>query len=92
MATTSECRHEDFEAWVEVNRFEDTGRFMADVRVHCKECMLPFRFIGLPVGMLWENPAMSVDGCEARLPIEPETEKRIMGGGRYEMPRVELPN
>lgn len=81
-----DCRHLDFAACVSVARLEDTGRFVAEVRVVCTHCREPFRFQGLQPGILHERPSCSIDGLEANLPIEPEIEKRLFGGARYEIP------
>ena len=72
----SECEHKDFIASVAVNRLEDTPGgaitgFAADVHVQCADCNKPFRFLGMPGGLYFEHPAVSVDGTEARLPIAP---------------------
>lgn len=63
------CNHEQFDATVTVNRLEDSGRFVADVRVKCVQCGEPFRFLGLPTGLDLNGAAVSVDGQEARLAI-----------------------
>lgn len=68
------CEHKNFAANVQVNRIEDNGRFMADVSVCCIDCGTPFRFIGLPAGMDYNSPCVSVDACEARMPIAPKGE------------------
>ena len=65
------CVHENFEANVTVNRLEDTGGFAADVTVTCIDCQVPFRFLGLPVGLDLVGATTSVDGTEARLAICP---------------------
>lgn len=74
------CLHMNFEANVEVNRIlkdETSGeveRYSADVRIDCADCHLPFRFIGLPVGVDLNGAAVSVSGQEARLTIAPKGE------------------
>lgn len=68
------CEHKNFEADVTVNRIEDIGRFMADVRVRCVDCGTPFRFVGLPAGMDYNSPTVSVDATEGRFPIAPKGE------------------
>lgn len=68
----SPCVHPDFEAEVTVSRLVDSGRFAADVRIHCKVCRLPFQFKGLLVGLDLEGACVSVDGLEARLAIVPQ--------------------
>lgn len=68
------CKHTDFEASVQVNRLDDVGRFMADVRVKCAECGTPFRFVGLPSGVDLNSPTVSIDATEGRFPIGPKGE------------------
>ena len=80
------CEHPDFIANVAVNRFPETGRFSADVKVECSACHEPFRFLGVPGGLSWEVPRVSIDGCELRAPIEPEGEKRLLTNSTFEMP------
>lgn len=71
-----DCDHMNFMANVEVARLEPskiggTMRFSADVTIHCTECGVPFRFIGLPAGVDLNGAATSVNGEEARLAIAP---------------------
>lgn len=70
------CEHKDFSAEVDVSRLEDTGRFMADVRIKCADCGLPFRFIGLPCGVDVNGAAVNINGQEAHLSIAPHNEVR----------------
>lgn len=72
------CKHEKFQATMEVARIEDTGRFMAEVGVRCTECGTPFQFFGLPVGFNYDRAMMSIDSLEAHLPICPQGEKPTM--------------
>ncbi len=69
-----ECQHLDFDAYVAVNRLEDSGRFAADVRIECRDCRKPFVFKGLPPGVNLDGAAVSIDGTEARLAIAPQDE------------------
>ena len=80
------CRHLTFGAFVAVQRLEDTGRFVAELRVLCLHCREPFRFIGLTPGLSYVEPSCAIDGTEALLPIEPEVEKRLFAGARYVVP------
>lgn len=50
---------------------EDTQRFMADIKIYCDDCGMPFRFIGFRCGASTTQPAVSVAGEELRVPIEP---------------------
>lgn len=70
----SGCKHKNFDANVEVSRLEDIGRFTADVRIHCRDCGVPMRFIGLPAGVDLNGAAVSADATEARLAIAPRGE------------------
>jgi len=72
------CEHKAFAANVAVNRLEDTGKFAADVTIRCRDCNLPFQFIGLPCGLNSEGAAVSVDGTEARLAIVPYGQARTI--------------
>jgi hypothetical protein len=65
------CKHHNFKANVAVNRLEDSGGFMADVRITCTECDLPFEFIGLEPGLKMQGAAVSIDGQELRIAISP---------------------
>ena len=71
------CEHQDFAARVCVVRLErsDTDAaivgYTAEVGVNCSDCGEAFVFIGLPIGSLAGEPACSVDGIEARMPIRP---------------------
>lgn len=66
------CKHRNFRADVNVGIIEDTGRYMADVRVQCAECGLPFQFLGLEPGLDMSGARVSVDGLEARMAICPQ--------------------
>ena len=65
------CKHGQFAAGVKIARLEDSGRFMAEVRVRCAECGLPFEFRGLQPGLNMNGAAMSIDAQEAFLAIVP---------------------
>lgn len=75
------CKHEEFDACVDVNRLEDSGRFCADIRIKCRQCSEPFRFLGLPAGLDLNGASVSVDGTEAHLAIgTAETVANIIDG------------
>ncbi len=83
-----DCTHQQFRADVDVNRFEDTGAFMADIRVQCIACGEPFRFLGVDAGLRWDRPTCSIDGRELHAPIEPEGEPRLQSRASYHMPAI----
>lgn len=74
---SAECCHEEFQAEVDVHRLTDSGTFRADVRVHCKRCGEPFRFLGAPPGIMQPHPCVNADGTELSVGIEPEGQKRF---------------
>lgn len=79
------CKHVHFDARVEVSRLHDIGRYAADVHVWCADCNTPFMFLGLPNGLDLDQPTVSIDATEARLPIHPvdETRKPLVGVKGY---------
>lgn len=83
-----DCPHENFYATVNVARMLDTGKFIADIKIHCVECEEPFRFLGVPAGIAWDHPACSIDGLELHAPIEPELEKRLHATASFQMPDI----
>lgn len=85
---TLNCQHEDFVACVDVNRLTDTGKYIADIRIKCKQCDESFRFIGVPAGLLFDRPACSIDSIELRVPIEPEGEARLQTSASFQMPEI----
>lgn len=66
------CDHTEFRASVKVSRFtreEQTALDLGvDVAVHCMDCEEPVHFLGMPGGVDFKHPTMSVDRREARLP------------------------
>lgn len=86
MTDPKTCSHEQFAAAVDVNRMEDTGRFIADVRIHCVQCGEPFRFIGVGAGIAWDRPACSIDEIELHAPIEPQGIPHLQRTARFQMP------
>lgn len=89
----ADCKHNRaHKATVSVGYLEDTGRFTAEIRIEC-ECGRPFQFLGLPLGVDMNGPAMSVDGQEARLAIAPvgtvpqPLDKHLLTGFRVRGPR-----
>jgi hypothetical protein len=63
------CEHKTFSAQCAVARVEDIGRFVLEVKISCMGCGTPFQFIGIPPGLSYESPTVSVDGLEAHLPV-----------------------
>ena len=72
-----ECKHFNFECKTTVNRLEDIGRFQADIKINCKDCGKPFRFVGLPVGLNLNGASVSFEGTEGRFAILPEDKNNM---------------
>jgi hypothetical protein len=83
-----DCQHENFDARVSVGRILDVGKFVADVTINCRDCGEPFRFVGVPAGLNYGQPMVSIDGLELRAPIEPEIEARLHEQASYHMPII----
>lgn len=83
-----DCAHEEFHTDVKVTRLEDSGKFIAEIQVKCLQCNEPFRFVGLPAGLAFDRPTVSIDELELHAPIEPEGEKRLQTSARFQMPDV----
>lgn len=86
MSGPKTCEHKQFSATVAVNRMEDTGRFIADVKIGCVECGLAFEFIGPAAGIAWDRPTVSIDGTEMHVPIEPCYQPRLRHTASFEVP------
>ncbi len=80
------CPHQGFAADVAVNRLEDTGKFVADIRIRCVQCDEAFRFLGVPSGLRFDAPTVSIDEVELHVPIEPEGQKRLQTSALFRMP------
>lgn len=83
-----DCIHENFSAQVNVQRFLDTGKFLAEITVTCVACKVAMRFIGPPAGLGWESPHVSIDGTELRAPIEPAIETKLATSASFTMPEI----
>jgi hypothetical protein len=68
------CKHENFKVQAQVNRLTDeeggeVKKYSVDIEIHCADCFMPFRFIGLPGGVSPSQPTVNFDGTELRAPI-----------------------
>lgn len=66
------CEHYNFDATVRVARIEDKGRFMAEIRITCRDCGTPMQFMGLEAGLNFDGATVSLDGLEANIGIHPQ--------------------
>jgi hypothetical protein len=70
------CKHEEFNANVAVHRIQKSDlepdeivAYQADIKVECRQCGQPFEFFGLPMGMSFYQPTISIDGQVMRVPL-----------------------
>jgi hypothetical protein len=83
------CEHLEFHVDAAVQRvgMNDPGQhgrvraFMAEVHINCGQCGEAFRFMGVPAGMSYAAPAVSVDETEIRLPMRPASADPDFGLG-----------
>ena len=74
------CKHMNFETGAKVGRLHEEGKpemitgYRLDLIVRCKDCGLPFEFVGLPGGYHPGQPTVNIDGTELRCPITPSTD------------------
>jgi|SRR5580700_686421 hypothetical protein len=74
----TKCEHKDFKAMVNVGRLLDNATescvvgYIADIRIKCAECGLPFEFLGLEPGVDTQGARVSLDGLEARIALTPK--------------------
>jgi hypothetical protein len=72
----NDCDHQNFHAEVKVGRISKgeggpITHYVADVRVTCTVCNLPFEFVGVPTGFAFSGPHCSPDLQELRAPLRP---------------------
>lgn len=85
------CQHMNFECRADVGRLSEieggpiTG-YTVGITVKCRDCGLPFRFIGLPAGNHFAEPRVSMDGIELRAPLEPATHVKFQARASYVLP------
>lgn len=80
------CPHEDFAVEAAVGRITDgeggpVMAFVCELRVECVRCREPFRFIGVPAGVMPGRPACSVDEKTLNIPIRPASSDPDFGLG-----------
>lgn len=76
------CAHLNFAVKANVGRILQDGSedktpaaYLMELTVWCKDCELPFEFVGMPmVGLNFQHPMVNVDSTELRAPIKPKGE------------------
>jgi hypothetical protein len=86
----ADCTHLNFSASVGVARLEDRGGFMAEIKVHCADCGIPFQFLGLEPGLDLHGARVSLDCLEANIAIAPQgtwpshVQRMVNGRGKFD--------
>ena len=80
------CAHEDFSANAGIARLSAVEggpitAYSVELRVECARCREPFRFMGVPAGMLPNRPACSLDELTLNIPIRPASSDPDFGLG-----------
>ncbi len=77
------CEHLNFEAVVTINRLGDpvVKGYSAKITVECRDCKEPFRWIGVPAGLLPTQPCCSVDEKTLNAPLRPASSDPDFGLG-----------
>jgi hypothetical protein len=74
------CEHKNFESSVRIGRLtteeepDVVSKYMADIKIQCADCKLPFEFMGVPNGMSFFQPMLNIDNTEMRAPLKPSTD------------------
>jgi hypothetical protein len=68
------CEHENFNAYVDVHKISQTEGgptvvYSVETKISCRECGQPLEFVGVPNGMSFYRPTVSIDGRELRTPM-----------------------
>jgi hypothetical protein len=85
------CEHQAFQCNAAVGRLSELPggpitSYTVEITVHCTECGLPFRFIGLPAGNHYAEPRVSMDGTQLRAPLEPAEHQKFQLQASYAFP------
>jgi hypothetical protein len=67
------CSHAGQRVAAAVHRFIDRPEWMAEITIVCTDCGTPFKFLGLPSGVSFRQPRVSIDSRELVAPIAPDT-------------------
>lgn len=72
----TDCAHPDFATEVGVHRLTESGdcvrNFVAEIKIRCTACGLPFQFLGAPTGFGFRYPTVDVPATTLHAPIAPD--------------------
>lgn len=70
------CPHMNHSVFASVGRIQKSDlepetivAYTADIKIQCRDCGQPYEFLGLPNGMSFYQPTVSIDGLELRAPL-----------------------
>ena len=66
--------------------------FHADFKVQCRECGLPFEFVGLPLGFSHYRPTVAIDGTILHQPLIPQGGKVTEGLAGFNVTMQSFPS
>lgn len=75
MSGSTQCPHSDLHYSLHHVGLADTNLHYLEITGHCKICEKKLMFRGAPMGMSLEQPCISPDGQEIRLPFLCEGEE-----------------
>lgn len=68
------CDHTHFHQHSDFQFLADKKILMLNLTLHCKDCGMPFKFVGVPAGISLSRATTSFGGNELRVPVEPAPE------------------
>ena len=80
------CQHEAFHGQFDIKRMADTGDILAEIQIRCTQCNTPFRFKGVPAGVHFEHPTVTITGEQLLAPIEPAVTPVLQTQATFTMP------
>jgi hypothetical protein len=93
------CPHLNFECHCEVNSIQkddlhpdEIVAYTLDVRTNCRDCGQEFEFFGIPNGMSFYQPTMSIDAKRVCIPMVLPGTKPPLGLAGYSVSFTEYPD
>ena len=83
---TEPCKHEGHLVDAHVTFLDDANRWVVSFKLRCAQCGEAFRFIGLPAGVSFAHPTVSITGTELIVPIEPEGTPMLQSHATFHVP------
>jgi hypothetical protein len=84
------CKHENFCLDATINRLEDLGAFIADIKIFCIDCGTKFCFPPLPMGLNCSEATINLDATEMRVPIRPFDQAEFKAFIGFDVIKAEL--